>query len=343
MLRPIRIGAVIAGLLVISPSAVPAVSIENAVMEWNRIALSATVTANQGALPQVRSMTIVHVSVNDAVNAVTGRHRTYLVQGAAPAGASAEAAAIAAAHKALVTLFPPQTVALDAARVASLAARSLTETDPGIAVGESAAAAILTARASDGAAVAQFPYTAPDAGTPGVWHGCGAVAGMGTGDAMGPGKRVAIPARWSAIAGQPAVGARLRRGQVPWRARQHHAHRRTDRNCPLLAGDALRDLEQRSAQNHRGSRPRCFGHGARAGAHVSRGRRRLDRVLGREVCLQLLASSGGHPEWPPRWQPLDHRRSRVDALVPDAATSGIHLRPRDQQQRNGNGPGVAVR
>jgi len=139
------------------------------VMEWNQIALSSTVTASQGPQPQARSMTIVQVSVHDAVNAVTGKHDTYLSYGHPPAGASAEAAAIAAAHRSLVTLFPSQTTALNAARVASLASRGLTEADPGISIGESAAAGILTLRAGDGAAQAQFPYSAPGAGSPGVW------------------------------------------------------------------------------------------------------------------------------------------------------------------------------
>jgi hypothetical protein len=159
----------IAGLLVSGSLKCDAVAVDDAVMEWNRIALTATATAGQAPVPQIRSMTIIHVSVHDAVNTVTGKHPTYLAAGPAPAGASAEAAAIAAAHRALVTLFPFQSSALDAARAASLAARSLTEADAGIGVGESAAAAILAVRSSDGAAQAQFPYTAPGAGTAGVW------------------------------------------------------------------------------------------------------------------------------------------------------------------------------
>src|ERR671913_941881 len=51
---------------------------DNAVLEWNQIALSATVRAAQGPLPQVRSMAIVHVSIHDAVNAITCDYQTYL-------------------------------------------------------------------------------------------------------------------------------------------------------------------------------------------------------------------------------------------------------------------------
>ena len=145
---------------------------DNAVLEWNQVAFAATVTAAQGPLPQVRSMAIVQVSVHDAVNAITCDYRTYLPIDCGRAG-SPEAGAIAAAHRALVGLFPAQAPALDAARAASLAARGLTEGDPGITVGEDIAAQILAIRSSDGSAQAQFPYTAPGSGEPGVWVAIG--------------------------------------------------------------------------------------------------------------------------------------------------------------------------
>jgi hypothetical protein len=146
-----------------------AAGVPNAVMEWNQHALAATVAATQGPLPQGRSMTIVQVAMHDAVNTITGRYGRYLQQLPAPGGASAEAAAIAAAHRTLVVLFPTQTATLDPLRAASLASRGLTEANPGIAVGENAAATILQERAGDGAATAQFAYTAPNSGQPGVW------------------------------------------------------------------------------------------------------------------------------------------------------------------------------
>ena len=48
------------------------------------------------------------------------------------------------------------------------------ETDPGIEFGEAVAAVVLALRAGDGSAQAQFPYTAPGAGNPGVWVAVGA-------------------------------------------------------------------------------------------------------------------------------------------------------------------------
>ena len=138
-------------------------------MEWNQFALDATVTAGQGALPQIRSLAIVHASIHDAVNAITGQYRRYLTQGTAPPGASVDAAIIAAANYALTHLFAAQAVDLNLKRAASLAACGSSEANDGIAVGEAAANKIFTLRSTDGAAQATFPYTAPGAGLPGVW------------------------------------------------------------------------------------------------------------------------------------------------------------------------------
>jgi len=178
MFRSIRFGAAIVAVLASLSSTPRAVTVPNAVMEWNQIALAATASVGQGPLPQARSMTIVQVAVHDAVNAITGEHTTYLSYGPSPAGASPDAAAIAAAHDALVALFPAKTQALDSARDASLGLRGLTLNDPGVSVGAAAAAAVFGARVSDGALAAQFPYTAPGAGTPGVWVPIGAAPAL---------------------------------------------------------------------------------------------------------------------------------------------------------------------
>jgi hypothetical protein len=114
-------------------------------------------------------MTIVHLAVHDAVNGITEKYETYLSPRAAPNNASPEASAIAAAHDALKNLFQNQSASLDAFYESSLAAHGLSVNDPGIAYGRSAAAAILDLRANDHAAQAQFDYTAPGAGSPGVW------------------------------------------------------------------------------------------------------------------------------------------------------------------------------
>src|SRR5688572_8528898 len=139
----------------------------DAVTEWNAI-MQATVTGNP--LAQARSAAIVQLSVFEAVNAITGDYEPYLGTIIAPDGASSDAAAVAAAHRALVTLQPGSVAALDAARATSLAAiPDGVGRDAGIAVGEAAAAAMLLLRANDGAAGAGAVLYTP--GTrPGDWQ-----------------------------------------------------------------------------------------------------------------------------------------------------------------------------
>ena len=138
------------------------------VMEWNQKALQATVTAAQGALPQIRSMAIVHASMHDGVNRITREFKTYLPAASAHGAASPEAAAIAAANYALTKLFPTQ--GWDSTLEPSLTACGLSVTDPGVSVGREAAAAVLASRPVDEVKNAAFDaYVAPGAGLPGVW------------------------------------------------------------------------------------------------------------------------------------------------------------------------------
>jgi hypothetical protein len=89
--RAAAAAAVLFGLFV----AVPPVHANDTVLEWNQIALAATVTAAQGPVPQIRSMAIVHVAMHDAVNGITRDYRTYLMLTRRVWGASPDAAAIA--------------------------------------------------------------------------------------------------------------------------------------------------------------------------------------------------------------------------------------------------------
>ena len=167
-LSPLRFAALalLVGLL-LTPTRAAA---NDVVLKWNQIALAAT--AAQGPVPQIRSMAIVHASVHDAVNAITCDYRTYLPIGCFAWG-TPDAAAIGAAYRALVGLFPAQAPAFGLARDASLAAHGLTTHEPGYAFGEAVARVILAVRGHDGSAEAQVPYTAPGAGTPGVWVAVG--------------------------------------------------------------------------------------------------------------------------------------------------------------------------
>lgn len=154
-----------------SPKAALSAQSGAVVTEWNQHAIALTLlpASNLAPVQQTRVMAIVQVAVHDAVNGITGKYATYLHSAPAPANASPEAAAIAAAHHALRNLFASQAGALDTLYFASLANHGLSAADPGIEYGQSAAAAILAARANDNSAQAQYNYTAPGAGSPGVW------------------------------------------------------------------------------------------------------------------------------------------------------------------------------
>src|SRR2546422_338850 len=83
-------------------------------------------------------------AVFEAVNAIEEDYEPYLGIIIAPPWASPDAAAVAAAHRTLVTLRPGSAAALNAARAASLAAiPDGPAKDAGILVGENAAAAML--------------------------------------------------------------------------------------------------------------------------------------------------------------------------------------------------------
>src|SRR5213596_3792611 len=92
------------------------------VTDWNNSALNA-IRADKTAPPVAsRSLAILHASIYDAVNGIARTYEPYLVQSAVPAGASREAAASAAAHEALVNLFPAAASSFDALHAAILAA-----------------------------------------------------------------------------------------------------------------------------------------------------------------------------------------------------------------------------
>jgi hypothetical protein len=138
------------------------------VVEWNDVARRLAVVPALAPVQQIRVMTIVHVAVHDAVTAILGEYEQYQATGSAPAGASAEAAAVGAAYRSLRGIFGDSDL-LSAAYATSLATHGIGGADPGLAFGESVAEGILALRQHDGAALAAYPYLPPGAGLPGVW------------------------------------------------------------------------------------------------------------------------------------------------------------------------------
>ena len=137
------------------------------VTDWNNAALDAIRAGNTAPPIASRSLAIVHVSIYDAVNGIARTHESYLVESAVAASASREAAASAAAHDALVNLFPARTSTFDALHAAILAGiPDGQQKTAGIVWGEFVASQILVARANDGSNAIVPP---PGGSGAGVW------------------------------------------------------------------------------------------------------------------------------------------------------------------------------
>jgi PAP2 superfamily len=148
----------------------------DAVLDWNLIMQD---TLSGPAMLESRNAASTQLAVFEAVNAITREYRPYIGTIQASSAASPDAAAIAAAHTVLRAYAPAKAAQLDAARVQSLSAIvDGPRKSEGIAVGEAAAAAVLSLRANDGATPVQSYL--PTETTPGAWQltvGCPATGG----------------------------------------------------------------------------------------------------------------------------------------------------------------------
>jgi hypothetical protein len=124
------------------------------VVDWNQIAAQHIGAAARPGPSGVFDFAMVHVAIHDAIQALEGRFEPYC--GAIPnAAGSPIAAAAAAAHGVLGSLFPAQSGAIDTSYHNYLDALGLTG-DAGVLVGQWAATCILDLRAGDG----RFPSDA---------------------------------------------------------------------------------------------------------------------------------------------------------------------------------------
>jgi hypothetical protein len=144
---------------------------DDAVLQWNQILFQ--ILRIPGAQPPTiattRSFAIMHTSIYDAINSIERTHQRYRIPFWGPRYASPEAAAVAAAHTALVNLYPRQKEMLDLRFQESLA--EIPDGLPkrqGIRVGEAVAQLILAWRSTDGWNAVPPSYTlAPE---PGLWQ-----------------------------------------------------------------------------------------------------------------------------------------------------------------------------
>jgi hypothetical protein len=162
-----RIG-IFAALLIASGA-----TAQNAVIEWNSIAVT---EARKSAAPGSATaggtglyLAYMQLAVYNAVNAIDGRFEPYKYSLTAPAGASADAAAIEAAYETLAALLPDRAASLSAQYFNSLA---LVPDGPakvnGQMLGHASANALIALRTGDGRG-ASVPYSFPSLPVPGVW------------------------------------------------------------------------------------------------------------------------------------------------------------------------------
>jgi hypothetical protein len=155
-----------------SAAATPSPASDNnpsVVTDWNAIAVS-TLSADttKQNVEIILYTAFVQAAVYNAVVGVEGRYAPYRFHARAPRGTSAQAAAVAAAYKILVTYVPSAKATLDADYAASLARLpDGTAKTRGIAFGTRAADSLIRLRAHDGRN-APIQFTQPPA--PGVWR-----------------------------------------------------------------------------------------------------------------------------------------------------------------------------
>jgi hypothetical protein len=157
------------------------------VTKWNEIAGKAAVDSSLSPLGpfgnpffESRIYAMTHAAIHDALNAIDRRYRPYAPRERATPGASPEAAVATAAHAVLLDQFnrlidfgyPSQQASLDSAYAVSLALiPDGAAKTAGIAIGETAAAAILALRVADGwDTVTLLDFNYPQGTAPGEYR-----------------------------------------------------------------------------------------------------------------------------------------------------------------------------
>ncbi|MGH9841378.1 MAG: vanadium-dependent haloperoxidase [Blastocatellia bacterium] len=138
------------------------------VADWNVIIVNTAAASGRTSPITNRIITMAHVAIHDALNAIDRHYKPYAFDAVAPYGASPEAAVAAAAYGVLIAELPNQKTAIDAVLASALVAipDGKAKSD-GLAIGQAAAAAILARRAGDGSSV--VPSYTPGTGL-GVWQ-----------------------------------------------------------------------------------------------------------------------------------------------------------------------------
>lgn len=172
MLRTTR-RALLACAVLAAALAAPGIARADVIGDWNLIAQQNTIPLRPTAHGQSRGIAMVQGAVYDAVNAIDGTYRPYLLDphavGAQP-WFSQDAAAATAAYRVLVAIAAPgQLPALDKAYADTMTAIHDAYKAEGAAVGAAAAEAMLAFRKNDGF-LAPFDWSLVIGPGPGDWR-----------------------------------------------------------------------------------------------------------------------------------------------------------------------------
>jgi len=162
-MKPILLAGTTAAVLAaanLAPAMAQATKPASQVVEWNRtlLVIVRTPGAQPATIHPTRSFAIMHSAIYDAVNAIDGTHKPYLIRLSASHFASQEAAAAGAAHEVLVNLYPNFQATLDTQFRQALAQLPSGGRGEGIRIGKTVADRILALRANDGSNVQPIPY-----------------------------------------------------------------------------------------------------------------------------------------------------------------------------------------
>lgn len=138
------------------------------VTDWNNQLLNAVQGTSMGPPPASRAMAMTQLAVFEAVNSVDRTYAPYRGYYQTAAGTDKSAAAAAAAHGVLSSVFPTRRAIFDAQLATSLAAiPDGPGKDAGVALGRLSASGMLAHRSGDGAS-ASVPV--PQGTLPGQWR-----------------------------------------------------------------------------------------------------------------------------------------------------------------------------
>jgi len=162
-MKPILLASTTAAVLAaanLGPAMAQATKPASQVVEWNRtlLVIVRTPGAQPATIHPTRSFAIMHAAIYDAVNAIDGTHKPYLIRVSASHFASQEAAAAGAAHEVLGILYPNFQATLDTQFQQALAQLPSGGRGEGIRIGKTVADRILALRTNDGSNAQPIPY-----------------------------------------------------------------------------------------------------------------------------------------------------------------------------------------